>query len=320
MPTSPSTQFTSLRPDLAGSLEQFDLQADQAGFVGLKIAPTIEVDTPFGQYGVIELKELIKSRDTRRAVDGSYGRGEGRGTKDTYSTEEHGFEERVDDREATMFGSWWNSELLAAQRCRDAVLRNHNARVIALAAAVSNTTAAGTVWTTLASADVIGNVRTARLAVRNRTGIMPNAMVIDFETFQYVRSNAGIIDRVKYSGLQDVNVSKVTVNAVAQALDLEEIILSGSMYNSANEAQTASLASMWDKTTAFVFVKGSGSDLRRPQFARTFHWGADGSSIGSVMESYRDESRRSDIVRSRMETDEKVVYSACAQLITGVQA
>ena len=87
MPTSPSTSFATLRPDLRDTLMEFDLAADQAGFVGLRIAPSLEVEKPFGQYGKVVLKEMLKQRDTRRAADGSYAFGSGKGTKDTYVTE-----------------------------------------------------------------------------------------------------------------------------------------------------------------------------------------------------------------------------------------
>ena len=47
----------NLRPELRDSLEEFDLEADQAGFVGLQIAPALEVDMQSGEYGRLSLKE-----------------------------------------------------------------------------------------------------------------------------------------------------------------------------------------------------------------------------------------------------------------------
>lgn len=318
MATSPATSFARLRPDLRDTLMEFDLAADRAGFVGLKIAPALEVEEPAGEYGKIELKELLKSRDTRRANDGSYARGDGKGTKDNYSTEEHGFEERVDEREARMFDDWWDAEQLATERCRDVVLRNHNQRVIDLALAVGNTNAAGTAWTNLAASDPIANVAAAKRAMRDRCGYVPNVMVIDWDRFEVLRDNDKLVERIKYAGFQNPNRENINAAALAQAFDLDEVVISGSLKNNANENQAASLASMWDKTKALLFRRSTGRDLKSPQFMRTFHWGADGSKIGGVVEEYREEARRSDVIRCRMETDEKVVYAAVAQLITGI--
>ena len=73
-----------------------------------------------------------------------------------------------------------------------------------------------------------------------------------------------------------------------------------------------------DKTKAFLFRRATGQNLREPQYARTFHWGADGSNIGAVVESYRSNTRRADIIRARMDTDEKEIYADVAQVITGI--
>lgn len=318
--TSPSTSFAQYRADLADTLEEFDLEADQMGFVGLRIAPVIDVGVVGGNYGKIELAELLKGRSTNRAPDGSYNRGEARGTKDTFACDEHGFEEAVDDRLAAMFADYWNAEQLAAQRTRDAVLRNHNQRVIDAALGLANTTAAGTAWSTVATATPIANIRAAKIAVRDRTGIVPNCMCLDWEAFEYLVSTAEVVDRVKHWGGTDPNVSSLLQqpSVVAAALGLEEILVSGSVKNTANEAQAASLSSQWTNTKALLFVRDDSEDMRRPRLMNTFHFTADGSQIGGYVETYRDEAKRSDIVRTRMDTDEKLVYSDCGQVITGV--
>lgn len=318
MPTHPTEQFATLRPDLAETLVEFDLQADQMGFVGLRIAPAMEVARKLGQFPRIPLKELLKQRNTERSPDGRYNSGEGKATKDFYSCTEHGLEERVDETEAEMYREWWDAEQLAADRCRDAVIRNHNARVIAAALGIAHTTPAGTAWTNLSGSSPIANIRTAKLAVRARTGAVPNVLVIDYERWEMLKDNEEILERVKYSGHTNPNRGAMTKAAVAQALDLEEIVVSGSLTNEANEVQAAELASMWDPSEALLFVRATGNNLRRPHFMRTFHWGADGSRIGGLVESYDDRTRRSEIVRCRMDTDEKILYEACAERITGI--
>ena len=40
--------------------------------------------------------------------------------------------------------------------------------------------------------------------------------------------------------------------------------------------------------------------------------------VGGVVETYRDETVRSNIVRDRMDTDEKLIYPECGQVITGL--
>jgi hypothetical protein len=59
-------------------------------------------------------------------------------------------------------------------------------------------------------------------------------------------------------------------------------------------------------------------DIREPCLGRTFHWGEDGSQIGGLMESYREEQKRSDIIRCRHDVDEKVLYTQMGHLLSNI--
>lgn len=322
MSTSPSSAHQeTLRPDLAETLFEFDLQANQAGLVGQFIAPVIEVAKPFGQYPVVKLKELLKKRDTRRQNDGSYARGDGKGDKDTYFTEEHGFEEPVDDREAEMYGDWWDAEQLAAERTRDVVLRNYDERIVNMVTNASVVTAAppetALGWNQ-PNSKPIDDVTAARIACRNRTGFVPNVMVLEWEAYEHLRSNEQIIERLKYSGHTNPNKDNITEMALAQALALDEVKVANAMTNTANENKAAQLAAQWPAEKALLFVRNTSRNTMRPRFASTFHWGADGSTIGATFESYYSQDRRRWMIRHRLETGEKLIYKELGQIITDV--
>ncbi|MFH5805300.1 hypothetical protein [Alienimonas sp. DA493] len=324
MATTPSGEYALPRQDIRDALEEFDLAADRAGFVGLKIAPALEVGEVNGVYDVVPIESMLREYDTRRAPDGNYPRTDGKVEQASYVTKEHGIEERVDDRLARAHASRFDSELLAAERCRDAVMRGHERRVITAATglAAGQQTAAGSnggAWST-GTSDPFTLVHAARKAVRNRVGRAPNAMVLDWEAFEVLVGLDAVIDRIKYSGYTDPSKAALQPQVIAQALGLDEIIVANSVTNGANMAEEASIESMWPRATALLFVRYDGPDTRKPQFMRTFHWGADGSQIGGVFEEYRDEARRSDIIRNRMDSSEDIVYGAAGQLLTGLLA
>ncbi len=325
MSTRPRIDFSyGLRPDLRDSLGQFDLEADQAGFVGLRIAPALEVGLQSGEYGVLKLEDMLRSVGTLRNSDGSYPRTERRFGKDNFKTEEHGIEERVDERDKNIYGEWIDADMEAARGSRDAVLRAHNQSVIDGVTGISFTTdvtaSSGVPWSTPATATPVKNIRAAGIKMRARCGVVPDAMCCDWEAFEFLRDCAEIVDRIKYWGGQNPNRDDINAEAVARALGLKEVIVSGSVLNSALQPQAASIASMWPRTKALVFKKHSDRSLKRPQLARTFHWGADGSKIGGVFETYYSDERRSDIVRNRMETHEKIVYESVGEVLTNVLA
>jgi hypothetical protein len=73
MAVTPSAALGQARPDLRDGLEEFDLAANQAGFIGLNLAPVIEVVTQSGKYPKIELAELLKKKkDAKRASGANY--------------------------------------------------------------------------------------------------------------------------------------------------------------------------------------------------------------------------------------------------------
>ena len=69
MATTPSRSLEQPRPDIAQGLDEFNLRANQAGFVGLRIFPVIEVATAFGRFRRLKIKDLLKRRkSTKRAA------------------------------------------------------------------------------------------------------------------------------------------------------------------------------------------------------------------------------------------------------------
>ena len=69
---------------------------------------------------------------------------------------------------------------------------------------------------------------------------------------------------------------------------------------------------------AMVCKVATGRDFREPCIGRTFHWSADGSSIGGTVESYRDETVRADIIRVRHDVDELVLYPQAGHLLSNI--
>jgi len=316
---APAQAMVTARPDIAQGLEEFDLEANQKGFVGKKIMPVIDVDKAFGQYSKLTIQQLLrKNVDTSRANDGTYGSDQTKGSTDSYACIDHGFEERVDEREAEMYGEWWDAELIAASMARQTVLQDYETRVVAAVNAVSNTTAANTAWSSTASATPITNIKAARKAIRNRTGAIANTLCLEWEAFEELKDNAQIIDRMKHQGFHDVVRENINEAMIAAALDLEQVVVAGGLENTKNEGQTPVLGALWPRTKALLLVTSTSKNLKAPRWGNTFHWAQDGSTFGESIESYEDPRRRSQMMRARADVDEKVVYADCAQLITGV--
>lgn len=326
----PTSTLRTLRPELS-TFEQLDREMQVRGYVGTRLMPAFPVGVASGTFSVIELKSLLANAnaDTRRTSTGGYNRGNYSWVERSYQTEEHGWEEPVDEREENMYANFFDLEEIAAYRAWEHLLNTLESRVLALiitaTIAAGRTTAAGTAWSTFASATPIDNVFAAQNAVWARTGLWPRTLGCSRRAYRNLRRCAQIIDEVRSEGSGQSSAQKrVNDTILADVLDVDQIIVSDAILNTANIGQNASIASVFPDTSAVVAVTAKTNDFKEPCFGRVFHWGGDGSQLSDdqrligVVEDYEDPATRKRLIRARHETDEFVLYGECAQVITGV--
>jgi hypothetical protein len=134
-----------------------------------------------------------------------------------------------------------------------------------------------------------------------------------------LRRCAQVIDAIASAGAGSSTVqSNINEQVLAGVFDLDYVLVAGSAKNTANEGQTVAFDKIWSDSYAMVARIATTSDPKEPCVARTFHWAADGSQVGGTVEMYREESKRSDIVRVRHDVDELVMYTEMAHLLSSI--
>lgn len=318
---SPSTSLATHRPDLEASLEAFDLQANMGGFIANQIFPVLEVQNKAGIFGKIPLAQLLMNSETRRAPGSGYSRSNFTFTTDSFSCEEHGHEEPVDDAEAEMYADFFDAELIATQRAMSSVLVNHEKRLADLLFNTStfSPTTITHEWDDATNAVPVDDVEARVQAIYDASGLWANALIINKKVFRNLRECDQVRDRIASSGAGDpTKAQDITVNMLKAVFDLDYIFVGGGTKNSANEGQTASPAQIWSGEYAMVARVATGNDPKEPCLGRTFHWSADGSAAGGTIESYRDETVRSDVIRVRHDVHQKVLLTEAAALLDNV--
>lgn len=322
---SPTSSLSTQRPDLATFLE-FDLESEKAGYVATQVFPVVDVQSQAGNFGIIPIEQLLQQRSTKRAPGSGYARGNWTFTKSVYATEEHGAEEPVDDREAKMYADYFQAEQISTMRAFSSVLRNAEQRV---ADAVFGATWSGggatlttgitNEWDDIANAVPVTDVENAVKKIYENSGLWANALVINRKVFRNLRRCAQVIDIIEASGAgQAAKATDVTAELLAQAFNLDYVIVAGTSKNGAKEGQAAAPSQIWSDEYAMVCKIATGPDMREPCIGRTFHWSDDGSSIGGTVESYRDESIRGDVIRVRHDVDEIILYPQAGHLISNI--
>jgi hypothetical protein len=322
---SPSSSLATLRPDLASSLEEFDLAMDSQGFVGQQVLPVMDVAKASGKFGIIPIEQLLQYRDTARAPGSGYNRGSFKFESGSYATAEHGAEEPIDDNEATMYADYFNAEVISTARAYRAVMENQERRV---AAAVFNaTTWSGAAlatsitheWDDYTNAVPINDVEGAVRKVYEGSGLWPNALIVSRLVFRNLRLCSQVLDRLAASGAGDkIRATDVTAAQLAALFDLDRIIIAGGTKNTGGLGDAATLAPIWSGEYAMVAKVATTNDMREPCVGRIFHWAEDGSQIDGRVESYRDETIRGDVVRVRHQVEEKILYPQAGHLLSNI--
>jgi hypothetical protein len=304
----------------------FDQEMNRRGFIAAQVAPVFESAVQAGTYGRVPLKQLLKEPEVGRNSRGEYNRTNFTFEDAVFATKERGIEIPVDRRQAKMYASFFDFEMVCAAQALDIVLRAAEKRV---ADAIFNATtfasytaAVGTPWTiaNAATATPTSDVETAVRAVWAATGIWCNALIINRHVFRALRYIDDITDKVASLGAgASVEPGKITTATLASVFDLPKIIVAGSARDSANEGQAASITNVWSSSYAMVArVNEPGDSIEVPGLARTIHWGEDGSTIGGTIETYYEDSSRGDVVRVRHDVQEKIMYADSSGVSQGL--
>lgn len=318
---NPSQNLSTLRPDLSGSFMEYDLAASAAGYIGSKVLPVTDVQSASGVFGRVPLDQLLQDRETLRAPGSGYNRGNWTFEQDSYATQEHGAEEPVDDNEAKMYADYLNAEMISASRAYDVVMRSAEKRVADLVfdSGAFDTTSVTNEWDDSSNATPLNDVEARIQNIFNETGQIADTLIMSWTVYRNLRNCAQVIDRIASQGAgAATKPTDISLQMLAQCFDVQQVLVAGAQRNSAAEGQPASLSQLWSNEYVGVAKLCSGSDIRQVGLGRTFHWAADGSSVGGTVESYREEQTRSNIIRCRHQVDEKVLYAPCLNLLSNI--
>jgi len=289
-------------------------------FIGHIVFPEFGVDKKSGTYVKLTKTtgELLKPGSTLREPKSSYGRILRAWESDTYDCQDRGLEEPIDDTEQKDLSRFFNAEAVAAKLTLRAVRLDHEIRVAALlmntgsfaatAAAVNYTQAL--IATINFPADILAAVERV-----NDSGEIADTIVMSPNVFNRIRLSTLLQNFVRGNRPSD---STMAINAadIASAFSdagIKQVLVGRARYDSAKKGQAYVAARVWGDTYVWVGAL-AGGDFTNGGAGRTIVWNAEGGLW--VTETYREENIRSNIVRVRQNTVEKVIVAGAGTLIT----
>lgn len=314
------TSGAVIRGDLNIVVEEASA-ADQF-HIGLQVMPAMSVGLKSGTHPKIQLAEgeLLTSKDTARGDDGSYSEIVRAYTADTYDCVDRGLEERVDDADQRDLARFFSLESAAARLTRRNVALAHETRV----AAAINSTANFGAATNSAVAYTEANIATinfpldvyAAIERVNAYGAMANTIVMGSTVFARIRRANLTVSHVRGSlvGQLQTPIDSSAIAASFRDAGIEHCYIGRARYNSANKKAAYSASSIWGTTYVWVgYTNPSAATAMDGGAGFTFYWNEDGGLF--TTETYRDEKRRSNMVRVRHNVIEKVTDGTAGTLI-----
>lgn len=322
----PSAPATFQRPDLGQAYLEFDLMAHTQGFIGLSAMPMTPVVLQASNFSKVLLAQLLNNdRKVKRAPGAGYSRQSLEFTQDNYATEERGVEELLDDRDRAVFAyTGIQFEQLAADRAVAALLRDLEVEIATVFedTATFLNSAVATPWATKATATPVSDVLATREVFKLQCGVYPNTITMSEKTATNVVQTAEIQDFIKYTnqstpgdllgpagGANGVIAKTAAVLALAWRID--NVLISPAVNNTANSGAAAVLGDIWASDKVTLSLTPDGGDIRSMGFGRTFAFEQ------MVLEQYREEKVRADVMRARFDLDVKVIQAACIHIMTG---
>lgn len=158
------------------------------------------------------------------------------------------------------------------------------------------------------SSDPVELIDDYKVRFLQETGMMPNTIVLGANVQPKLRSNANIIDRLKYTQTGVANM-----DALASLFEVDTVGVARGIYNAANEGADDDFEFIADPNGMLMLYIEPTARMDAPTAIARFGWtgllGGAANSVGGVIIRGRDDRARSDWIQSSNAFDYKQVAS-----------
>lgn len=310
-------------------LTNFSVGYQPQDLVGTFLSPIVPTAYQSGKYRVFDRSNwLVPGSDRREpgtVAHEIYGR---KYSSDTYFAVEHALQAPVTDEERQNLGidgtNPANAALFAGidpmmdatQLVTNQILLGLENQIQSVARNTANyasglfTTLSGTAqWSDHgATSDPITDIEVGMRAVFSKIYRMPNLMILPWGVMSQLKNHPKIVSRIQY-------FQTSTEGVLNQLTGFQgRVVVPQSVYNTAdNYDATESVSEFWGKDVILACVDDAPK-LNTKCFMKTFAQPYPDGSIRNVT-TWREEPRKSDIVRCAMKYDTKVVSNTAAYII-----
>ena len=310
---------TTIRADISQAL----IEAPQAdvGLIGAQLLPLQNVDAKAGTYLKVQLAagELLSNNALNRESGSNYSRGIRSFASANYATNEFGLEELIPDDASADLNRFFSYESETAKFLLRQLKLSHEKRVADLLwnattpfTIADQTRAVAYTQALVATVDVARDVSAAKLALA-QYGYESNCVAMSANVFELIRRST-LLQNQFFGVVSNTGARLLSEAEIAAALGVTNLLIGRAAYNTAGKNKSYS-GSFVVPDTKIIVGQITGGEFTAGGVGRTLVWTGDAAG-GFVSESYRDDARRSQVLRVRMNTDEVVIDPNAAVRIT----
>ena len=174
---------------------------------------------------------------------------EGIVTPDDFANVDEPFDARKDETESLTSLLWLSKEKALADTLADTAIVTQNV-----------TLSGSGQYSDFANSDPLGDFITARSTIRNSVGLPPNGCVMDWDVAEVLRYHPAILEAL---GFKDNRAGSLSDQELASALKVDKLLVAKSVYNSANQGQSDSIAAVWGKHIVFFHAPSSPMKMQK---------------------------------------------------------
>lgn len=140
--------------------------------------------------------------------------------------------------------------------------------------------------------DPVDDVQQQQEASGEKTGFTPNVLLITSQVFRALKSNAAVLDRIKYT-----QRGIITEDILASLFGVDKVVVARSTYNTAAKGVTDVMQYIFQGAQALLVYAAPRPALMVPSGGYIFAWkGFTGSNLGWRVSRFRMEWLKSDRV------------------------
>lgn len=286
-------------------------------FIGLTVFPPYPLDQIVGHVPKIAIGtgNLMRATGKVRSSGSNFDRWGSAITDANLTLVQVGEELQIPDEQNLVYGDYFSFESVYAKEAGNRLLRGIE---MDAAAALMDSTAFdavnGGVAYSLANLATITGVADILAAIRRvkGRGERANTIVIPGDIYDRIRMSTDMKSWIAGSINPGARVSEETIQASFASKGIDNVLIADAFVNQSQDGKSDVINPIWPLSYIWVGTVASGS-LEVGGAGRTFFWEKEGPLMNVT--TYRDEPKKSNIIRGMKTTVDAITNARCGTLI-----